>query len=898
MVAPEEVTAGGFHGRVYATKVLDAVAGTVVADVDFTTPLAGTTSVTDAAGLVWTVAGTGEIGPFGPPWVDITARHTHAAWGYGRDSALEPFPSGEASLTLANDDRALDPEHTAGPWFGKLGPRTPFRLRTPNTASVLELAADSSDGGRAETPDDPGLDLTAGLDVRLEATRDWELVNGLGEVLAAKYQTVDGGRSWWWALLADGRLRLRWSETGEFEPGRLADSTRPVPAAAAHHGRLAVRVTLQADNDFGQHVVRFSTAPEIGGPWTQLGDAVTFDGTTSVFDASADLTVGTAHGGNNAIVDYVTFTGLLHHFHYLDGINGAVLAEADFTIQDPGATGFTDAAGNPWTVQPGQGAAALIADPQPDELFTGFVEGGFEQRFSSPAKGDAVVNLVDLLGILHGTKLPAHDYEAEVLADDPAAYWPMDEAEGTRMGDRSGNGRNGAYDGGTVGDEVGLVLGSDRSFFAGHVGGNRGRYQGEALPTGPPVTIEAWIRTPRELSFLKTILGVQEGFQTGALVFFGVNTSADTPNGELFFGAGRRVRGHARTDDNRVHHVAVTVSDAGTVALYVDGVVQDQTVLDDVAVNDWPQGRLWTIGDLSNPGGSFGLDGNVGHVAVYDHVLSAARVAAHHTAGVTAFADESTGERIRRILRAGGIPERLWDVAEGDTTVGPAVYDHASVGEHADKVAESEQGLVFIEHRRGGRVAFRGRYSRHQDPRSATTQFTLSDADTPAAVHYERDGLTVSPNGIDSVVNICEVRWRGGTEVARDQASVEAFGAQSRTITTDSPSAQVARSSAQWVVHRHAEPRAQVRGFALDPAADARGLPAALELRISDRVSFTRHPLAVGDPVTAALFCEGVSHEVEGTHWDTAVQTSSAEGIGQVWTWGQGDTWNATTVWG
>ena len=71
-------------------------------------------------------------------WVSLTRTDTwttramRASWEYGRDSDLDPFPRGTASVTLWNRDRYLDPDYSGSPYAGDLLPRVPVRIRSQN----------------------------------------------------------------------------------------------------------------------------------------------------------------------------------------------------------------------------------------------------------------------------------------------------------------------------------------------------------------------------------------------------------------------------------------------------------------------------------------------------------------------------------------------------------------------------------------------------------------------------------------------------------------------------------------------------------------------------------------------------------------------------------------------
>ena len=49
--------------------------------------------------------------------------------------------------------------------------------------------------------------------------------------------------------------------------------------------------------------------------------------------------------------------------------------------------------------------------------------------------------------LLGATMASYADYPAEVLADNPVAYWRLDDADGTNVADTSGNNNDGAVDG-------------------------------------------------------------------------------------------------------------------------------------------------------------------------------------------------------------------------------------------------------------------------------------------------------------------------------------------------------------------------------------------------------------------------------------------------------------------
>lgn len=872
-----------FAGRVHAAEVRSGIGGSQVANPNFAAQPVGTTSFADAAGRTWAVNGAAAVAGF--DWADISSRLRAANWAEGRTNELDQFPPGQAQLTLGNHDRLFDPEHTAGAYFGGLLPRVPVRLQWDEQALDLPGA----NGDFASTADHPSLDIVGDIDVRVEVTADdWSPATT--QVLAAKYLAAGDQRSWRLELDSAGTLTWQWSANG-IAQGTLTSTANL--ASQPNGSRLAVRATFDVDNGSSGRTARFYTGPSIAGPWAQLGADVTSAGVTSLFSSTAPVELGACDGGVPAGARD-PLAGLVHAAEVRNGIDGTIVAQPHFTVQKAATSSFADNAGRTWAAN----GTAAIAFHRRLPLYLGFVEDGWEQHWQPPKEATCTVTLVDMLGVLAALTLPASAYTAEVLADHPLAYWPLDETQGTQMGDSSGRGNHGLYDNGELGRDP-LVLGGGQSFEVPAGTHSRGRFSGEPLPHGAPLTLEAWARFPRDLTASHTVVGVQRDFTSGFAVFFGVGTAAGgSPNGELqiWLAGGYQARGHTRVDDDVAHHVVATMAStaADDIRLYIDGVLQTKTVVSGSVGTAWPSSNLWTAGNLAQSVDA-GLGGLLDDVAVYDHALSPERVTAHYQAGVTAFAGETAGARVNRVLDLVGVPAAARDIATGDTLAGPADYAGSSAGQYLAAVAEAEQGLLYLDHH-SGKVAFRGRYTRLTSPRSTGSQATLTDLDGPAALHYERDGLDVDPNGIASIVNQVEVRWPGGTAHVSDPASTARYGPQSRSVTTEAPTAQAAADAGSWLISRYAQPQARARGLQLAPGADDRLFPLALDARVSDRLTVRRHPQTVGVAVTKDVWVEGVSHDVAGLRWATTLRLSAAD-QGGAWTWGTSQ-WDVDTVWG
>lgn len=878
-----DVIGSGFlpiTGRVYGAELRDGIDGTVVANPDFTAQAAGTTNFTDGAGLDWTVNGDAEI--VGYDWEAVPNKLLAASWSWGRGSPLERFAPGEAELVFANEDRELDPANTAGSFAGLLEPRTPFRIQS--VSSALDLPGAS--GATASTADRAAF-AVVDLDVRVQLAMDDWTPGGFGRFFIGQWPNVSSNNGWVFGVSATGEPLLTFTEDGSTSITRTATAATGFTDGSDHW----LRVTLDADNGSAEHDVTFYASTD-GVTWTQLGATVTTAGTVTLFDSTADL----------AISDVLPFAGQVRYAELRDGIDGDVLANPEFDSENPGTATFNDRAGNTWSVN-GTAAIAIDENFRSDEFY-GFVDAGYIQDWQPPGQLEVVIPLIDMLGVLAEESLPASVYQAEILTDRPEAYWRLDESEGVRMLDSSGNGNDGFLDNGDLGVEPLIVDG--RAFEAPHVGDNRGRYKGATLPVAPPVTLEAWVQTDRDLTATKSIIVVQRDHAFGSGLVLAIETSGGgSPNGELvinFFGLGTgyTARGSTRIDDGRPHHVVCTIesTSASDINLYVDGVVEDKTTVSGTDGGTWTSHLIWTVGNTVDTGqGDFGLDGVVDEAAIYGTALTAERIAAHYAAGSDGFDGDLSDARIIRVLDLIGFPDSFRDIATGDTTVGPADFRGQTVLDYFANIIESEQGYLYVAHRDGGVLRFRGRYSRITGDRSSAVLAAFTDADEPGAMHYERDGLDIEPNGIASIVNTVEARWRGGTEIVTDESSKKRFGPQTRTITTEAPTAAAAEGPGLWLLNQYSEPKSRVRGFTLRPEADRRIRRTSRLLRISDRFSLRRQPLAIGSVVTDELHVEKVAVEWRsGISWQVGIGCSDAD-LGTWWVWDVSE-WGVDTNWG
>ncbi|MFC4333857.1 hypothetical protein [Salininema proteolyticum] len=324
-----------------------------------------------------------------------------------------------ASAAATGQFGRYSPRNPLSDLYGLIGRNTPLRVRSIPRASHLYASGGTDPWAYATTPDHSTLDITSDLDVRLDIDPDsWRPTKSRG--LARKYVTTDDHRSWAVELENGGNLWLAWSPDGTLGSRLIARSTVSLPVS---QNRLAVRATLDVDDGTGGWTVRFWTAPTIDGAWTQLGDPVSESGTTAVHASTAPVEVGRI---GPLGVEVAPFVGRVYAFQLYDGIDGTLVANADFRDLDADAESFTDSSGREWDIE----GHAYIRDDA--TRFVGEVASwpprwdlsGADQRVSVTAAGIT-------RRLQQGAKpLKSSLFRDLSIRDDVVAYWPLEEPSG------------------------------------------------------------------------------------------------------------------------------------------------------------------------------------------------------------------------------------------------------------------------------------------------------------------------------------------------------------------------------------------------------------------------------------------------------------------------------------
>lgn len=151
-------------------------------------------------------------------------------------------------------------------------------------------------GNYISTPDSAPLSITGDLDVRVKlAMDDWSPAGS--QVLLSKYSNASTGYSYMLYMASPGLLTFTVSPTGS--SADLVAGVATVVTGVTDGATKWVRATLDVNDGSGNRVWKFYLSDD-GATWVQLGNTVTAAGTTSIFDSTAPVEVGTYLLGTGA----------------------------------------------------------------------------------------------------------------------------------------------------------------------------------------------------------------------------------------------------------------------------------------------------------------------------------------------------------------------------------------------------------------------------------------------------------------------------------------------------------------------------------------------------------------------------------------------------------------------
>lgn len=243
---------------------------------------------------------------------------------------------------------------------------------------ITYLDLDGATGNYANTPDSAAASITGDIDIRSKVALDDWTPSGNSSFIT-KYNSTGNQKAYGFRVISGstGRLNLYWSNNGSADISAQSTASPTVTNGAI----LWVRATLDVDNGASGYDVNFYTSID-GATWTQLGATVTGGATTSIFDSTASIEVGSV-GGGTQLAD-----GKIYYAEVRSGIGGSAVAKFDPSNDaDPGDTSFTSSTGEVWTIN---GTATLVngqiatLEYSDDDYATWTVAGTFDMTQTNP----------------------------------------------------------------------------------------------------------------------------------------------------------------------------------------------------------------------------------------------------------------------------------------------------------------------------------------------------------------------------------------------------------------------------------------------------------------------------------------------------------------------------------
>lgn len=793
----------------------------------------------------------------GDTWTDVTADAAGDLIDVsrGRRNEASRVDPGSCSLSLANDGGKYSPRNPVSPYYGQLTRNTPIRVSVSGVDD-RHVALSSDPAATVTTPDVSALDITGDIDIRVDlAPDDW---SGIG--LAQKYAASGDNRSWFFYMGATLPI-LRWTTDGTFATVHdIAATTAPGTAPGQ---RLALRATLDVNNGAAGHTVTFYTADTIAGPWVQLGTPVVTAGTTSIFSGTASVRVA-----DNDTLAVTKPTGKLYGFELRPGIAGTLVA--DFTAGDtepgPDPDPWTDSAGRVWTV-----AGTWVAEP--NIRFSGEVSS-WPPR--SDQTGTVVRVPVEASGILRrlsrGRTIAESTFRQQALQQAnlavTSAYWPFeDAADATQAASALPAG-------------LPFKVNGTRQFAADSTS-----FPGSAplLVVSSGTTLAAKIapHTQTGTIALRALFTFPAGGLTDGTVLFDLWQAVGLP---------RRWRlRYLSVASGSLEISAIDASGAatatGAAAFGLNGKawMLGVTVIQDGADVDWHlfgryveagqvvQGGLdgtfssLTVGRAAElyiaPNGDF-VDVTLGHVMVGTDVSLADNI----DDGMTGYAFEPAGVRIRRICDEGGIPCIIVGDPEDTEPCGPQRF--ASRLEVIQDAADADGGILY-EPRDFLGLAYRTRTSMYNQPRRATFSITGRELTPP-----------LEPTDDDQLLrnDVTATRLSGSSARAALESGPlstleppDGVGLYPRELTVNVASDAQLADIAYWDLRQGTWDESRYPTVRVDPVALAGEgktdvAVAAARLDEGDRFTLTDPPgwLPPGD---VDLIAQGFSERFDGYEW-------------------------------
>ncbi|MFE2969923.1 hypothetical protein ACFXKC_40900 [Streptomyces sp. NPDC059340] len=780
-------------------------------------------------------------------YVEITDRTRNSVTvSRGRQYELDQIRSGEAGMTLANADAALDPLNASGPWYGHIAPYQPYRRRAqwPASRNLLEqvhaTAGDLGGYSLGLIPGGPG-----GADL---------FFTDVGASFVSSATAWQGGTVIQFSVASGLTSTTRVCHTPRWSviPGQTYTVTMRVRDVTASTS-LSVQAFL------GWYTVGGSLVP-----------------TSFNYGTSASLTGSTTAG-------WTTITATATAPANAAGIDvGVVLAStaaATATMQVDG-----------WQLEKGSTSTNWVCPGVWFPVYAGYMERWPSSWDMSGTYGLVQPTAVDGFSLLSQKQL-SDPLTQEINSASPRFVFKLDDPSGsTSAADWTGNypaaqlaiskyGAGSLVFGSaiTATDPTGTYTGS-----TGTVVTLNNSNPGTSLTAGGATFLKlanSGIKGPADPTLWTRAIAFRYTgpMPTGAACVWSSMDSqraGGTPSGShiyiYLFSDGKPVfhmQGPGGTNVNQYFGGATSCVD-GDWHLLVFG--YNQATNQVITAQD---GVVSTSGSIStavtptgivgdNLGGfvditvgygtTWNFKGDISFAAEWPTFFSASQITNLYAAWKSACAGESTDARYARILGYAGYTGPSTIQTGLTTSMGAANLDGQDAVSALQAVVDTEGGEHFVD--RQGFVQFKARSARYN---ALTPMYVFGE--NAGEWPYEDVTLDYDSTHLSNQVTVTQ-EGGGQNFYAQDAASSTNYFPRSMSRTINSSSALECQDAANYLLSRYKNPATRVSSIKLHPSANPAMWPVCLGLELGARVRVMRR--APNVPATQ------VDCFVENLAWD------------------------------
>lgn len=508
------------------------------------------------------------------------------------------------------------------------------------------------------------------------------------------------------------------------------------------------------------------------------------------------------------------------------------------------------------------------------DVWYGYVDNWGQEYHQS--NHDATCNLTasDGFKLLANSRLPESVWAYQIDALNPWGWWRLGEQSGTIAYDSSGNGRDGAYDGGAVfNTRVGLTTGSSDNaiFFDGLDDYMNVAGVATSFPLTVVVAVDLSAADSTTASFFY-IANPDQGATMPSWSLIGQYDPGSVSGGDVV-----DLTEMGPTGSTGVRQTA-TIPSTNRPFLLMGVVSFDGATLPKLYANGSSigstSGSAQTATSCVPPIQVFGSRAIVDEVVFIsgDQSASAATIYGYWSAP---WDGDDTGARIGRVLDTIGWPAGLRSLGTGITALGAANLGRATALDYCRQVEVTEQGQLFMGAE--GSVIFRNRHWRTTDSSGVTSQGTFSDA-VGATNPYA-----------DVVIEGYGIQWLRTKEVgsrvggasnleALDATAITNYGEIAEAIgPTLHETDQEVLDLLNWRLGQRSAPALRITQLTLNMRAKPSTLvPLVLGLDLGERIVVSRTPQGVGSAISQACHIEGLTMDVTPNEWTTTYNLSPA----------------------